>query len=43
MDEKLLKLSSLFKEKKYDELIFFIQSSFQNKSSQIYFLIIENY
>jgi predicted O-linked N-acetylglucosamine transferase (SPINDLY family) len=35
MDEKLLKLSSLFKEKKYDELIFFIQSSFQNKSSQI--------
>ena len=35
MDEKLLKLSSLFKEKKYDELILFIQSSFQNKSSQI--------
>ena len=35
MDEKLLKLSSLFKEKKYDEFIFFIQSSFQNKSSQI--------
>ena len=35
MDEKLLKVSSLFKEKKYDELIFFIQSSFQNKSSQI--------
>ena len=35
MDGKLLKLSSLFKEKKYDELIFFIQSSFQNKSSQI--------
>ena len=35
MDEKLLKLSSLFREKKYDELILFIQSSFQNKSSQI--------
>ena len=35
MDEKLLKISSLFKEKKYNELIFFIQSSFQNKSSQI--------
>ena len=35
MDEKLLKLSSLFREKKYAELILFIQSSFQNKSSQI--------
>ena len=35
MDEKYLKLSNLFKEKKYDELIFFIQTSFPNKSAQI--------
>jgi predicted O-linked N-acetylglucosamine transferase (SPINDLY family) len=35
MDEKFLKLSNLFKEKKYDELIFFIQTSFPNKSAQI--------
>ena len=35
MDEKFLKLSNLFKEEKYDELILFIQSSFKDKSSQI--------
>ena len=35
MDEKFLKLSNLFKEQKYDELIFFIQTSFPNKSAQI--------
>ena len=33
--EKFLKLSNLFKEQKYDELIFFIQTSFPNKSAQI--------
>ena len=35
MDQKFLKISNLFNEKKYDELIFFIQSSFQDKSAQI--------
>ena len=35
MDEKFLKLSNLFKEQKYDELIFFIQTSFSDKSAQI--------
>ena len=35
MNEKLLKLSNLFKEQKYNELIFFIESSFPNKSAQI--------
>ena len=35
MDEKILKLSNLFKEKKYDELIIFIQNSFPKKSAQI--------
>ena len=35
MNEKFLKLSNLFKEKKYDEVIFLIQSSFKNKSSQV--------
>tara|TARA_B100001559_G_C16194275_1_gene481438 strand:+ start:140 stop:394 length:255 start_codon:yes stop_codon:yes gene_type:complete len=33
--EKFLKLSNLFKEQKYDELIFFKQTSFPNKSAQI--------
>jgi len=35
MDEKILKLSNLFKEKKYDDLIIFIQNSFPKKSAQI--------
>ena len=35
MNEKLLKLSNLFKEQKYNELIFFIETSFPNKSAQI--------
>ena len=35
MNEKFLKLSSLFREKKYDEVIFLIQSSFKDKSSQV--------
>ena len=35
MNEKFLKLSNLFKEKKYDEVIFLIQSSFKDKSSQV--------
>ena len=35
MDQKFTKISNLFNEKKYDELIFFIQSSFQDKSAQI--------
>ena len=35
MDEKFLKLSNLFKEQKYDELVSFIQTSFPNKSAQI--------
>ena len=35
MDEKILKLSNLFKEKKYDELITFIKNSFPKKSAQI--------
>jgi len=35
MDEKILKLSNLFKEKKYDELIIFIKNSFPKKSAQI--------
>ena len=39
MDEKFLKLSNLFKEEKYDELILFIQSSFKDKSSQIFNLL----
>ena len=35
MNEKFLKLSNLFKEQKYNELIFFIETSFPNKSTQI--------
>ena len=35
MNEKFLRLTSLFNEKKYDEAIFLIQSSFKNKSSQV--------
>ena len=35
MDKKILKLSNLFKEKKYDELIIFIKNSFPKKSAQI--------
>ena len=35
MDKKILKLSNLFKEKKYDDLIIFIQNSFPKKSAQI--------
>ena len=35
MNEKFLELSSLFREKKYDEVIFLIQSSFKDKSSQV--------
>ena len=35
MNEKFLKLSNLFKEQKYNELIFFIENSFPNKSAQI--------
>ena len=35
MNEKFLKLSSLFKDQKYNELIFFIETSFPNKSAQI--------
>ena len=35
MNEKFLKLSNLFKEQKYNELIFFIETSFLNKSAQI--------
>lgn len=35
MNEKFLKLSNLFKEQKYNELIFFIETSFPNKSAQI--------
>ena len=35
MNEKFLKISNLFKEQKYNELIFFIETSFPNKSTQI--------
>ena len=35
MDEKNSKISVLFNEKKYDELIFFLEVEFKNKSSQI--------
>ena len=35
MDEKNSKISVLFSEKKYDELIFFLETEFKNKSSQI--------
>ena len=35
MDEKNSKISVLFNEKKYDELIFFLEAEFKNKSSQI--------
>jgi len=35
MDKKNSKISSLFSEKKYDELIFFLETEFKNKSSQI--------
>ena len=35
MDEKNSKISSLFSEKKYDELIFFLETEFKDKSSQI--------
>ena len=35
MDEKNSKISVLFNEKKYDELIFFLETEFKNKSSQI--------
>ena len=35
MDEKSSKISALFSEKKYDELIFFLETEFKNKSSQI--------
>jgi len=35
MDEKNSKISTLFSEKKYDELIFFLETEFKNKSSQI--------
>ena len=35
MNEKSSKISSLFSEKKYDELIFFLETEFKNKSSQI--------
>ena len=40
MDEKILKLSNLFKEKKYDDLIIFIQNSFPKKSAQILNLLV---
>lgn len=35
MDKKNSKISVLFNEKKYDELIFFLEAEFKNKSSQI--------
>ena len=35
MDEKNSKISILFIEKKYEELIFFLETEFKNKSSQI--------
>ena len=35
MDERNSKISILFSEKKYKELIFFLESEFKNKSSQI--------
>ena len=35
MDEKNSKISVLFNEKKYEELIFFLEAEFKNKSSQI--------
>ena len=35
MDEKNSKIRALFSEKKYDELIFFLETEFKNKSSQI--------
>jgi protein O-GlcNAc transferase len=35
MDEKNSKISTLFSEKKYDELIFFLETEFKNKSSQL--------
>ena len=35
MDEKSSKISVLFGEKKYEELIFFLETEFKNKSSQI--------
>ena len=35
MNEKSSKISALFSEKKYDELIFFLETEFKNKSSQI--------
>ena len=35
MDEKNSKISALFSEKKYDELIFFLETEFKDKSSQI--------
>ena len=35
MNEKNSKISYLFNEKKYDELIFFLETEFKNKSSQI--------
>ena len=35
MNEKSSKISALFGEKKYDELIFFLETEFKNKSSQI--------
>jgi hypothetical protein len=31
MDEKNSKISALFSEKKYDELIFFLETKFKNK------------
>ena len=35
MDNKNSQISALFSEKKYDELIFFLETEFKNKSSQI--------
>ena len=35
MDEKNSQISALFSEKKYDELIFFLETEFKDKSSQI--------
>ena len=35
MDEKNSKISTLFSEKKYEDLIFFLETEFKNKSSQI--------
>ena len=34
MDEKSSKINALFSEKKYEELIFFLETEFKNKSSQ---------